>query len=126
MFSRRYLFTRVLATLLPFCLVWGFVACVSLCASHDEEAHENTAYHVLTANMGDSHGGEHCPIPATPICGLPERQSNAPAPQVSGDVQASFAPSPSPTGFALRVTARQLNPPSTSDPPLDRLGVLRI
>ncbi len=125
MFSPRSSFTRILATLMPLCFAWVFVACISLCASHGEETHEDTAYGAA-ASIDDSHGGEQCPIPAVPTYALTGRQSIVPAPQVIGDVAASFTPSLSLAGSAFHLPAQQLNPPSTSDPPLDRLGVLRI
>ena len=127
MFSPRSSFTRILATLLPFCFAWGFVACVSLCSSHDEEPGENMLGHA--ASIARAHEGEQqCPVPEVLSCTLPEqRHSIAPAPPlVSGDAgEASFAASP--TGSTLYLPVRHSSsPPPTSDPPLERLGVLRI
>ncbi|MDQ3687201.1 MAG: hypothetical protein M3430_16620 [Acidobacteriota bacterium] len=125
MFSPRSSFTRILATLMPLCFAWVFVACISLCAPHGEEARGDTAYH-SAASIDDSHGGEQCPVPSAPTYALTGRQSIVPAPQMIGDAAASFTPSLSLAGFALHLPARLLTPPSTSDPPLDRLRVLRI
>ena len=123
MFSPRSSFTRVLASLLPFCFAWGFVACVSLCSSHSEESNEKTAVHA--ASLDGAHDGEHCPVPTALSCTLPERHPNAPAPQANGEALAFFAPSPTVSTLQLPVWLSTL-PPPTSDPPLERLGILRI
>lgn len=127
MFSSRSLFKRLLATLLPYCFAWGFVACVTLCDPHDTATRDAASSHLAAASLDDAHGGEHCPIREILTCALPERQPNAPAPRARGDVPALFAPSPGlMNGFALRLPAWQSNPPPTSDPPLERSGVLRL
>jgi hypothetical protein len=109
---------------MPLCFAGVFVACISLCASHGEESREDMSYGA--ASIDDSHGGEHCPILSAPTYALSGRQLTVPAPQVIRAVAAFFTPSLSLAGFAFHLPAQQLNPLSTSDPPLDRLGILRI
>jgi len=126
MFAPRSIVTRSLALWLSACFVWIFIACVSLC-SLDEERQSQTSpalSSVATAADG-SHDCEHCPIMEAPSFVLPERQSSVRVSQTRGDIRESFAPL-SPTNHALRLPARLLIPPSTSDPPFERLGILRI
>jgi len=123
MFSPRSSFTRVLATLLPFCFAWGFVACVSLCSSPGEELNEDTVDYA--ASIADAHENEHCSIPAALSCTLPARHLIAPPQQVGNDAEEVFFASP-PLASALYLSPRLLSPPPASDPPLERLGMLRI
>ena len=123
MFSPRSSFTRVLATLLPFCFAWGFVACVSLCSSPGEELNADTA--AYAASITDAHENQHCAIPAALSWTLPSRHAIAPPQQVGGDAGALFFASP-PLASALYLPLRLSSPPPASDPPLERLGMLRI
>ncbi len=123
MFSPRSLFTRVLATFLPFCLALSFVACVSLCSPHGEELNEDTA--AYAASITDAHENEHCAIPAALSWTLPSRHVIAPPHQVGGDAGEVFFASP-PLASALYLPPRLSSPPPASDPPLERLGMLRI
>lgn len=124
MFSPRSLFTRVLATFLPFCFALSFVACVSLCSPHGEELNEDTA--VSAASVDSTHENEFCPISEVSSCTLPERRPTASAPrEIAAAGEASFASSPNVS--ALYPPLRHASPsPVATDPPLERLGVLRI
>jgi len=126
MFAPRSIVTRFLALWLSACFVWIFIACVSLC-SLDEERESQTSPalpSVATAADG-SHDSEHCPILEASSFVLLEQQSSVLVSQTRGDIRASFSPL-SPTNRALLLSARLLTPPSTSDPPFERLGILRI
>lgn len=109
---------------LPLVLLWSFVACLSLCSDHRADAQDDTAQ---LRSISESHDDEDCPIPAASFL-LPGRQSDVSAPQINE----AFHVTCHMTGAAPRRidqpprSALLSNLPSTSDPPLKRLGALRI
>ena len=124
MFSPRLSFMRASAMMLPLCLIWVCVACVSSCSTLGVEACEIRA-DLSARSIDDSHDEAHCPITATPLYALPERRSSIP--HVSDGGQSSFASLPTlPTYNMPPCKVRASNHPCTSDPPLERLCTLRI
>ncbi len=123
MFSPRSTASRSLAIWLPICLMWMFVACVSLCLLH-VEAEDETPSVLTPVTAVNSPDSDCCPFIESTSGILLERQSSIRP--VSGDVQASFVHAPSPKSYATRSQAHLAIQPPTSDPPLERLGVRRI
>ncbi len=103
--------------------MWVFVACVSLCLTHSADVLEDFPYYTAESIDG-SHEGEHCPIIEAISYVLPERIVSVS--QMSGDVQALFAPSVSLARYLLHCRAWLSVPLSASDPPSERLCILRI
>jgi len=127
MFSRRSSFARIGASILPLILLWSFVACLALCAEHLGEGHDDSAQATLQS-MGDSHEDESCPVPTSSLL-LPSRQSDGSAPQVVGAIHppCHMARAAAHTATKqLRSSVSRSSLASTSDPPLKRLGSLRI
>jgi hypothetical protein len=117
MFSSRSKRTRVLAACLPLCLVWVFVACVSLCA-----AQAGTCEKPSTEAAGVSQEANHCPITEAPNAVIPERQAFSPQVIIQ---EILTAPSPS-VVIHVSLSADSSPVDSSSDPPLKLLRALRI
>ncbi len=123
MIQPRSLPVRVLATLLPVCFVWVFVACASLCAMHGETERETRAAAIFdSADAPDDF--ECCALEQALASVLPDRQSSLT--RASSYLKAAFLPAVLTTGNAPSSRARRETPRSTSDPPLKRLCTLRI
>lgn len=126
MFSPRSSFTQVLATLLPICFAWVFVACVSICSTLEAEAHgESYTYHAAENLVGEN-GDEHCPITEATTYAPPERLISVPVPQVSDDVHKSFSPFASLLNDAPCLKVRPPIPLAAFALTLERLCILRI
>ena len=121
MFLRHYQIGKTVAWLLPFCFVACFVACLNNC-SHGEDSTEIFAYHStdVLSGLGVCEG---CPIAALPIT-LAQRLSNSHAVMYAGRSLAEFSPGLSSTSPELITLPYRFL--STSDPPLERLCVIRI
>lgn len=123
MLRRGSKFRQAMSLVLPFVLLWSFVGCLALCSDHAvTEPHESAQI----TNEAESHSDEGCPIPATSVL-IPSRQTDGMIPQVSATVH--------PPCHLSRVVAQPNRLPallafttqsSTADPPLERLGSLRI
>lgn len=116
----RFPFKRIVAALLPCCFLWAFVACVSLCTEHAKET-ENDRLTVLCLGMDEAPASDSCPIVEAPKTTLRER-----LPLLTDDALAL-----TPSGFAhasVNVGVRLLESDalSSTDPPFERLRVLRI
>lgn len=123
MFLRGSSFMRLVATALPLCLMWTFVACLALCSDHSKD--ENGHYAQMNAQSvtESTHCGD-CPIPVSSFV-LPDRQSHT-TPDVSVTNHLTFAAS---TLLVSTIPQRVNCRPdlhSSSDPPLERLNTLRI
>ena len=127
MFSRRSRLTRVGATALPFILLWAFVACLALCSDHTTGVHEESpslSWHSISG----SEEGDDCAIPASSFL-LPQRQSEVTVPLMTVGSHATGHFSGAATTTISRVSpcmSQQSNLHHASDPPLERLGILRI
>ena len=123
MFTARTLLIRLTATLLPVCLVWVFVACVSLCSAHPAEAGEAAA--VVSWDVADdAPESDCCPVSEASQGALPERTSQSP--QAGTELH---TPTPKMTGPGVTGAVRRA-PASASftspDPPFEQLRALRI
>ena len=123
MIPPRSLFTRVLATLLPMCFLWVFVACASLCSMHNEMEQE-TQVAAISDSVNASGDSECCPLGQSPVVIVSERQSYLL--QSSGDPQPSSLPAVLTIGETPSSRLRREVLPTNSDPPLKRLCTLRI
>lgn len=107
----------VLAAWLPLCLVWVFLACVSLCAAQTDECEKP-----LTIRPDSSQEANHCPLTQAIDGVMPERQASSTRVTAQTNLLAetvaidSCAPL---SESVLRFT-------SSPDPPLKLLCVLRI
>jgi hypothetical protein len=117
MSSQRSSTTQVIAACLPLCLVWVFVACVSLCAVRADGCEKP-----LAEELGASHEASHCPITEAIEGLIPERQTSSQ--QVI--IQAILPDETIAADSYRPISATGLLLPSSSDPPLELLGVLRI
>ena len=124
MVRRQSLLTRVLAAVLPGFFLWAFAGCVSLCSLHSAEVQKT---HPPSSGIQSSHDTDTdcCPITATPATALPERPLIAS--QVCGDHHVHFALAHELSNqLASNQVQRVRLAPSTSDPPFERLSILRI
>ena len=111
--------------MLPLILLWSFVACLSICSDHCTEAAGDVAE--LTSQVVNPHEAEGCPIPAGSF--LISRRSAIAVPQINTEVHAfarTMAEGPKPIGQTPHSISSLSNLPSLTDPPLKRLGALRI
>jgi hypothetical protein len=119
----RISFERLVAMGLPLCFAWTFVACVTLCSEHIRNAQDAHA----TGSAAEMRGldeSDCCPITTSATSLLPERIT--PIKQLGADQQATAARSMQCLIEASRGNGYARLPASSSDPPLMRLGVLRI
>lgn len=116
----RFPFKRTVAALLPFCFLWAFVACVSLCTEQSEET-GNDRPSVLCLGTEDAPASDSCPVVEAPKAALRDR-----LPLLTGDAVAV-----TPAGFTqasvnVGVSLLDSYDHSSTDPPFERLRVLRI
>jgi hypothetical protein len=117
MFSQRSTTTRLLAAWMPLCVVWVFVACVSLCAAQSDECEKS-----LVQRLDAPQEASHCPIREAVDGLIPERQAFSPQ-----AIPQAIRPSGTTASESyLPISASGLLLPSSADPPLKLLGVLRI
>jgi hypothetical protein len=123
MLTPRSALTRSLALLTPFCLIWVFAACVSLCAEHEggdsERAEAHSAGTPGLAEMQDCcpAGEASCAVPA-------DRATFVSHPSVAEPSSEAVAV---PTAdVSLAHPARGVPPDWATDPPFERLRTLRI
>jgi hypothetical protein len=122
MFLTRFPAQRVIAALMPLCLVWVFIACISICASHTEAADEGSA--VLSIRMNAALLSECCPIIDANKATLTKRSSLdlLASPDIQNSPHASL-----PSLNQSSITHLRYSPfNSTCDPPFERLRILRI
>lgn len=120
---RRLLpFSGTLGALLPLCLLWGFIACVSLCLHHGEDAHETVAVEVLD----DGCGADGCPVTDDTEFIMPGRQMSIP--HAGEGLRVCPASPPSPEGVYASAPPAEFEaaPKPSLGPPPERLCVLRI
>lgn len=113
-------FKRIVAALLPFCFLWAFAACVSLCTEQFEETGNDHAS-VLCLGTEDAPASDSCPIVEAPKATLRNRLSLLTADAVAV-TPAGFIQSPVNVGLSLLESSDH----SFADPPFERLRVLRI
>jgi hypothetical protein len=118
MFVTRFPCKRLLAGLMPLCLLWLFVACVSLCAAHEDAEHEHA---MLSAEIESDPASESCPVLEAPKGMLAERTNAFPRDEVQAS-SALFAEPLSRTEARVRDSVFH----SSTDPPFERLRTLRI
>lgn len=122
--ERRLPFSSTLGTLLPLCLMWGFIACVLLCLHHGEEAHDDSAVAVEVLDNGC--GPEGCHVADDTEFVTPGRQLNIPhagegwraCPAAPRAPEGVYASAPPPKAEAT--------PTPSLGPPREKLCVLRI
>ena len=121
----RLLLKRIVVTALPLILLWGFVACLTLCSDHLIDSHEGPAQVSHTIITGAQHEAP-CPVPVTSW--TVASRTAVPAPiMVTRD---AYLMSPS-TIREIGVEPYYLNRRRSSlandpDPPLERLAELRL
>jgi hypothetical protein len=112
--------------MLPGFFLWAFAGCVSLCSIHSAET-QKTHLAIPSSGIERSHDTDTdcCPITATPATALPERLLIGS--QVCGDHHVSIALAHELSNqFAGGHVHNVSLAPSTSDPPFERLSILRI
>jgi hypothetical protein len=120
-----FIVKAILATLLPLCFTWGFVACMYFCSDIGARTDARHAYSEAKHLEASPHG-DYCPIPAR-VASLPsERQSLPNARQNDGEARAPFAVVPLSTTYNAHFAWQRSVPLSTSDPPLEWFCVFRI
>jgi hypothetical protein len=121
MISAHSLITRSIALLLPVCLIWLFIACVTLCSMH-VDGYKLTHAGSLSSTASTASGEiDCCPFTESLRSVLPERS-------------VLEVPAAEHTPVALVVGASDyemsfhhfLTASGSSDPPLKRLRTLRI
>ena len=117
MFAKRVTLKKLLAATLSAGLLGLLLGCVANCAHHVEDS-MTTYSHSLSAPCAD----EDCPITASAAITLPERSFISP---VFDDGVSQYPPDIH-IELVSGGSARRLLFPSSLDPPLDRLCVLRI
>jgi hypothetical protein len=120
MLMPRFTFKRTVAALLPFCFLWAFVACLSLCMEHAEEAGDESRS-ALCLGREDAPASDSCPIVQAPKATLRNRLSLLPADAVAL-ASTGFTRAPINVGASLLDSDDH----SSADPPFERLRVLRI
>lgn len=120
MFMPRFPLKRTVAALLPICFLWAFVACVSLCTEHAEEA-GNDRPSVLCLGINDTPASDSCPIVEAPKATLRDRLLLLAADAVAV-TPAAFTQAAVNVGMSLPGSYDH----SSTDPPFERLRVLRI
>jgi hypothetical protein len=114
-------FKRALATCLSCCFAWTFFACLWVCSHHaDQEDVTRTNYQAKTFVVPVDN--DHCQIEQAKVV-MPGKQSTiSPAPD---GVALAFIIAPQYAGQESSAALIDL-PPSTADPPFERLCVYRI
>ena len=114
--------SSTLGTLLPLCLLWGFIACVLLCLHHDEGSHDTVAVEMLDAGCD----GDACPVTNDTEFVTPGRQQSIP-PAGEG-LRACPAAAQPPDGVYASAPPVELEatPTPSIGPPPERRCVLRI
>lgn len=126
MFSRRSPFARIGTAILPLILLWGFVACLSLCSDHCTEATDDVA-EVISQAVNQPDEEEACPVPTSPF--LISRRADIAIPQMNTGAQLfvrAIGLGPQPISQTPNFITSLYNLPSLTDPPLERSGSLRI
>jgi hypothetical protein len=118
MFVPRFRSKRIVAALLPCCFLWAFVACVSLCTDHAEETGSDT---ILCLGMDETPASDSCPIVEAPKVTLRERP-----PLLSADAVAVMPARFNQASVKLGARPLESDARSSTDPPFERLRVLRI
>jgi hypothetical protein len=120
MFMARFPFKRAVAALLPFCFLWAFMACVSLCTEQSKET-GNDRSSVLCLSTENAPASDSCPIVEAPKATLRNRlallTTDAVAATPARFIQASIN---------IGVSLPDSSDHSSTDPPFERLRVLRI
>ncbi len=106
--------------MLPVCLLWAFVACVSLCLAQDEDAEEHVA---ISQGIDAAHESGCCPVIEATTSLLPERSSFVSRADIA--LPTIHALSARTENDALCGITESAIPPSTASP-FQRLRVLRI
>ena len=114
----RFPSKRIVAALLPCCFLWAFVACVSLCTEHAEETGNGT---ILCLGADDAPASDSCPIVEAPKATLRDR-----LPLLNADALAGMPSGFNQASVKLGVRPRDSDDRSSTDPPFERLRVLRI
>lgn len=123
MFSPRSALTRSLAMLTPVCMIWVFVACVSLCSEHEVvNAGHAEAHAVSTAEFAETPdccpaGEASCGVLTDRATFVSDPSAAPPAPDVAAVPAADIA---------LAHPARGVPPDWAAHPPFERLRTLRI
>lgn len=116
----RFPFKRTVAALLPFCFLWAFVACVSLCAEQLEET-GNDHLSVLCLGTEDAPASDSCPNVEAPKATLRER-----LPLLTADAVTVTPAGLTQASFNVGISLPDSDDHSSTDPPFKRLRVLRI
>jgi hypothetical protein len=118
MFMPRFPFKRIVAGLLPFCFLWAFVACVSLCAEQAEET-GNDRPSVLCSGTQDAPASDSCPVVEAPKATL---RDQLPLLTIDAVTPAAYTQAAVSVGVSLLDSHAN----SSTDPPFERLRILRI
>ena len=120
MIMARSLVRRLTTLLLPLPLVWGLVACISICATESKE-------HVApqwSTEITDRVADEHCPLDTLQKATIPQRaicQLDLQGPTIARPLVA-HVDGLAPEKAILSIESLSVFP----DPPLKRLPLLRV
>lgn len=123
MLTPRSALRRLMALLIPVCMIWVFAACVSQCAGHEVldaegvEAHAVSTQGFVEAEDCCPDGEASCGVTAHRAMFVSHMNVAEPAPEVAVLPAADGA-------FACQ--AYSMPPDRTADPPFERLRTLRI
>jgi hypothetical protein len=119
---RRLRFSQALGTLLPLCLLWAFIGCVSLCLQHGEDAHPDDAAEMLLSDCS----ADGCPMIDDTKFIAPGRQQNLSQPDARQDSCPASAPAL--RGIYAFAPPCEFDAPPlpTSGAPPDSICILRI
>lgn len=123
MFSPRTALTRSLALLTPVCMIWVFVACVSLCSDHEAVDAGHDGAHSVSAP--ESTGAQDCCPAGEASCGVLTDRATFVL-YASATASAPEAAAVPGADVALAHPARGLPPDRPAAPPFERLRTLRI
>jgi hypothetical protein len=123
MFLLQSTFKRLVAMLVPICIVWTFAACVMICTAH---ASETQRQHGIwsSSEREFSEATECCPIGTSQVSVLPDRRSLAR--KVHNNHSAFYAQPVELQPPLLSPYAHTSLGPIFADPPIERTCALRI
>ena len=111
-----------LGTLLPLCLLWGFIACVLLCLHHDEDSHDMVAVEALDSGCGE----DVCPVTDDTEFVTPGRQLSIPPAGEGWRACPAAAQAPDGVYASAPPIELEATPTPSLGPPPERRCVLRI
>ena len=118
----RFPLSSTLGTLLPLCLLWGFIACVLFCLHHDEDSHDTVAVEALDSGCGE----DVCPVTEDTEFVTPGRPLSIPPAGEGWRACPNAAQAPDGVYASAPPIELEATPTPSLGPPPERRCVLRI